>query len=260
MDLPDDKSGGKIGLALGSGAALGAAHIGVLRALEESDIKVDLVAGTSIGAMVAAFYAFGMSVDEIEEVALALDWPDVSGIALSKMGLFTNNELGELLDLHLGDVKFKDSILDLAVVATDISNGEKLIIKEGDVSDAVKASTCVPVLFEPVEIDGRLLVDGGLIESVPTSALQMMGSDYKIAVDLKAHRQYKRPDSILDIMNNTLEIGLTHLANVNPNEIDLLIQPNLGEFSRTDTENTDKMIERGYRAANEAIENLVKRP
>ncbi|WP_138430841.1 patatin-like phospholipase family protein [Fodinibius saliphilus] len=245
-----------IGLALGGGAALGAAHVGVLRALEEYEIPIDYLAGTSIGAMVGAFYAFGMSVDEIESIALDLDWPDISAIALSKRGLLTNHELGMLLDNNLGDVTFEEATIPLAVVATDIATGEKVIIDKGDVSDAVKASTCIPVLFEPVQYQGRLLVDGGLKESVPVSAIQDFEADKIIGVDLGASREYEEPDNILAILNNTLEIALTHLAHVNPLDIDLLIQPQLGKFSRTNTERIADMIEIGYQSAKKAMSKV----
>jgi NTE family protein len=243
-----------IGLALGGGATLGAAHVGILRALEEAEIEIDCIAGTSIGAMVGAFYAFGMSVDEIEQIALDLDWPDISGLALSKRGLLNNDEMGKLLDKHLGDVHFEDADIPFAAVTTDISTGEKVILDGGDVSEAVKASTCIPVLFEPIEYNGRLLVDGGLKESVPLSAIQKMGAEYTIGVDLNAHRKYKRPENILDILNNTLEIALKHLANVNSREIDLLIQPNLAEFSRSETKDIDKMISEGYKTAKDMLD------
>lgn len=254
MKLFNRKSDQKVGLALGGGATLGGAHVGVLRALEETEITIDCIAGTSIGAMVGALYAFGMSVDEIEKIALELDWPDISGIALSRRGLLTNDEMGKLLDKHLGDVYFEDAEIPFAAVTTDISTGEKVILDEGDVSEAVKASTCIPVLFEPIEYNGHLLVDGGLKESVPISAIKNMGAEYTIGVDLNAHRNYKRPENILDILNNTLEIALKHLANVKSQEIDLLIQPNLAEFSRSETKDIDKMISEGYKSAKEMLD------
>jgi NTE family protein len=254
MNLFNRKSDKKVGLALGGGATLGGAHVGVLRALEETELSIDYIAGTSIGAMVGALYAFGMPVNEIEQIALDLDWPDISGLALSKRGLLNNDEMGKLLDQHLGDVYFEDADIPFAAVTTDISTGEKVILDEGDVSEAVKASTCIPVLFEPIEYNGRLLVDGGLKESVPLSAIQQMGAEYTIGVDLNAHRKYKRPENILDILNNTLEIALKHLANVNSREIDLLIQPNLAEFSRSETKDIDKMISEGYKTAKDMLE------
>lgn len=161
--------------------------------LKKLKIKIDMIGGTSIGAMVGAFYAFGMPVDEIEKITLEMDWPDISGIALSRRGLLNNNEMGRLLDKHLGDVYFEDADIPFAAVTTDISTGEKVILDEGDVSEAVKASTCIPVLFEPIEYNGCLLVDGGLKESIPLSAIQNMGAEFTIGVDLNAHRKYKRP-------------------------------------------------------------------
>lgn len=254
--LKDERDSGKIGLALGGGAALGAAHVGVLRALEEHNIKPGYIAGTSIGALVAALYAFGKSVDEIEEIALSLDWLDISDIKLSTRGLLSNNEMGELLEEHLGKVNFEEAQIKLAVVATDISNGEKVVIKEGKVSDAVEASACIPVIFEPVEIDGRMLVDGGLLESIPVSALKEMGAEYIIGVDVKAFRKYKRPDDIFDVLNNSLEIALIHLAHVRVEDVDLMIQPKLGNYSRMDTEHTKEMIDIGYEAGMEALKDL----
>jgi len=246
-----------IGLALGGGAALGAAHVGVLKAIDELGIPIEYVAGTSIGALVGAFYAFGMPVDEIEEIALDLHWPDVSTITLPKRGLFSNHELGELLDSRLGDVRFSDAEKSLAVTTTNIADGTKVILDQGDVSNAVKASACIPVLYEPVEIDGQFLVDGGLIESIPLSAIQKLDASYIIGVDLKSERQYQEPKNILDILNNTFEIALKHLANVNVDDIDILIQPKLGQYSRTDTQNTAKMIDEGYRVAKPALKEVA---
>lgn len=254
--MNNSKGSDGIGLALGSGAALGAAHIGVLKALEEHNIKPSFITGTSIGALVGALYAFGKSVEEIEEIAIGLDWLDISDIRLSKMGLLSNNEIGELLDEHLGEVTFEEANIKLAVVATDIANGEKVILDKGRVSEAVEASTCIPVIFEPIEIDGRLLVDGGLLESVPVSVLKEFGAAKTIAVDVKAFRKYKRPDDIFDVLNNSLEIALIHLAHVHIEDVDLLIQPKLGDYSRMDTNHTREMIDLGYEAAVEALDDF----
>ncbi|WP_249066558.1 patatin-like phospholipase family protein [Halalkalibaculum roseum] len=254
--MNNSKGSDGIGLALGSGAALGAAHIGVLKALEEHNIKPSFITGTSIGALVGALYAFGKSVEEIEEIAIGLDWLDISDIRLSKMGLLSNNEIGELLNEHLGEVTFEEANIKLAVVATDIANGEKVILDKGRVSEAVEASTCIPVIFEPIEIDGRMLVDGGLLESVPVSVLKDFGAAKTIAVDVKAFRKYKRPDDIFDVLNNSLEIALIHLAHVRIEDVDLLIQPKLGDYSRMDTNHTREMIDLGYEAAVEALDDF----
>ena len=114
----------KVGLALGGGAALGASHIGVLKVLEEYGQRVDVVSGTSIGAMIGAFYAFGMDVDKIEEIAVDLKWLDVSSLSISRMGLLSNQKLGRLITRHLGNVNIEDAQKPLAIVATDLANGE----------------------------------------------------------------------------------------------------------------------------------------
>ena len=151
-----------IGLALGGGVFLGAAHIGVLRAIDEFNIKISHIAGTSIGALIAALYAFRKSWEDIKSIALELGWFDISGLSLSKYGLLSNKNVGKIITDTLGDVKFEDSNIPLAAIATDISTGNKVVLTKGRVADGVMASTCIPGVFLPVEINGELLVDGVL--------------------------------------------------------------------------------------------------
>lgn len=134
----------KLGLALGGGAALGAAHVGVLKAFDELKIKPEFISGTSIGAFVAAHYAFGTPIDELEEIALDLNWLDVGGFKLSKLGLLSNERLGEKILDQLGKVNIEESTIPLAMIATNISKGKKVVLKEGPLYKAVMASTCLP--------------------------------------------------------------------------------------------------------------------
>ncbi len=240
----------KTGLALGGGAALGASHVGVLKALEEHEIEVDFISGTSIGAMIGAFYAFGMKVDKIEEIAVNLRWLDVSGISISRMGLLSNEKLGNLVKQHLGKVKIEDAEKSLAIIATDLSSGQKVLLKEGDLATAVKASTCIPGIFIPVETDGKMLVDGGLVENVPIDTLKEMGADEIIAVDINALRLYKKPDDIIEVVTNALDIAIENLSSAKGEEVDLLIRPKLSSYSRTvdDPQKLRELIEKGYEA------------
>jgi len=187
----------KIGLALGGGAVLGASHIGVIRALEEMDVEISFVTGTSIGAFVGALYSFGNTSKDIEEIVLQLNWMEISGIAIFESGLLSNAKLGKLLEKSLGEKKIEDADIPLAVIATDISNGEKVIINKGLVTQAVMASTCIPGVFSPVEFDEKLLVDGGIVENITIDTVKNMGADYVIGVDLYAIKTYNKPDSIL---------------------------------------------------------------
>ena len=174
----------KIGLALGGGAVLGAAHIGVLKAIEEFNIPISYIAGTSIGAIISAFYAFGKNWEEMAILLKGLNWLDISRISLSQFGLLSNKKLGKLITDNLGDVTFDEACIPLAMIATDITSGEKVVLKSGNVAAAVMASSCIPGIFIPVEIDNRLLVDGELVENVPVTPLKEMGANFIISVDL----------------------------------------------------------------------------
>lgn len=236
------------GLALGGGAILGAAHIGVLRALEEKNIKPQLISGTSIGALIAAFYAFGLSVDEIEKLALELNWSDISSLKLSKLSLFSNKKLGEIVAATLGDVNIEDAVTPLAIVACDIATGEKVILSEGPLAPAVMASSCLPGIFSPVKIDGRLLVDGGIAENVPVSALRNLGANSLIAVDLSLKVKYNEPNDVFDVISNAISIAIDSNTRSRTRPADLIITPDLTSKSRTNTDPAEikHMIDIGY--------------
>ena len=195
------KKGYKIGLALGGGAALGAAHIGVLKAIEELEIEISFISGTSIGAFVAAFYANGKNSAEIQAITKDLEWLDISGFTLSKFGLLSNEKLGKLIMKHLGDLEIQDAKIPAAMIATDIKTGEKITLNEGKIAQAAMASTCIPGVFIPVQMKDRWLVDGGLVENVPLSPLKEMGADFIIAVDLNTNQTFRKPENIIEKMN-----------------------------------------------------------
>jgi len=248
----------KTGLALGGGAILGAAHIGVLRGLEEKNIQIDYIAGTSIGALIAAFYAFGLEIDEIEKMAINMDWSDISSLRLSKFSLFSNQKLGNLLIDTLGDVNIEDARIPLAVVAADISSGEKIVLRKGNLAQAVMASTCLPGVYAPVEINGRKLVDGGIVENVPTTTVSQLGANSLISVDLGAKVSYNEPKDIFDIISNAISITIDNGTQASPQLTELLIAPDLTSHSRVNTnpEHVKTMIKKGY---DETIKDLNSR-
>ncbi|MBT8149398.1 MAG: patatin-like phospholipase family protein [Gammaproteobacteria bacterium] len=239
----------KIGLALGGGAVLGAAHIGVLKALEENDIQIDSITGTSIGAFVAALHAFGISAREIEVIVTELGWLDISKLALSKYGVLSNEKLGKAMREIIGDVSFSDAKIPLAVIATNIASGNPVVLNQGDVATATMASTCVPGVFAPVELDGQMLVDGGLVENVPLSPLRDMGANFIIGVDLNAKRQYEQPGDMIDVLMNALDIAIDNSTRLQTKNVDLLITPEVFHFSRTDRDNIEHLVSEGYKAA-----------
>lgn len=243
----------KVGLALGGGAVLGAAHIGVLKALDELEISIGWISGTSIGALVACLFAFGKDESKVMDLAIDLSWRDIAGISFSKYGLFSNEKIETFLIENIGDVTFDQANIPLAIVATDITTGEKVIFREGNVAQAVMASTCIPGIFQPVEVDGRLLVDGGIAENIPVSPLKEMGVDLIIAVDLNAKHDYGKPNNIVGVLLNSFHYALINSAKLQTARANIHIKPDLSSFNRMKLSQTEDLIEKGY---NETMKHL----
>lgn len=175
-----------VGLALGSGSARGLAHIGVLRALDEAGVTVDVVAGTSIGALIGAVHAAG-KIDLLAETFRAFDWRRMASffdVVLPTSGLLDGARISAMVRDHVPSEAIAELRLPFAAVATDIATGQEVVIREGDVIEAVRASISVPGILTPVRRDGRFLVDGGLVNPVPVSAARGLGARFVIAVDL----------------------------------------------------------------------------
>ena len=249
------KKNKKIGLALGGGAVLGAAHIGVLKALKEHDISISYVSGTSIGAFVSAFLAFEKTWEEIEEIAKDLNWLDISGMSLSQFGLLSNKKLGKLIEEYIGDVNFEEAKIPVAMIATDITSGDKVVLDKRNIAQAVMASTCIPGIFVPVEIEDRLLVDGGIVENVPITPLEDMGAEVIIGVDLNAEHARKKPENIIEVLLRSFDFLIKTATELQTAEADILIKPDLSDFNMVDIDQADDLIEVGYK---EAIKILQK--
>jgi len=235
-----------IGLALGGGAVLGAAHVGVFKAVLEHNINIDYISGTSIGAFAAAFFAFGKSYEDIEHIALKLKWIDISDLSISKFGLLSNGKLGRLIVKHLGDVNIEDADIPLAIIATDATNGEKIVMDKGPLAEAVMASTSIPGIFKPVDVGDRILVDGGITENVPIDTVRNLGAEFVIAVDLNSKNKYNKPDNILDVLVNSFHFLIQERVKSQTEKANLLIEPDLSQFNRTSTKHVDKLIKIGY--------------
>ncbi len=248
-----DRNVGTTGLALSGGAILGTAHIGVLQALDEGGVEVTHLAGTSMGAIVATLFAFGNTGKAMQEIAMELHWRDVTRLSPSRLGLLSTEKLQETLRRRLGDVRLEESSRPLALIATDVSTGEKVVMSEGDAVVAASASACVPGIFIPVEREGRLLVDGALVEGLPISPLVEWGVDRIVAVDAYVGMSFRRPANLLELLSNAVNIALANADRREAARADLLISPDLRGFSATDLKDVPKLVEAGYRAAKEAL-------
>ncbi|MEZ8132567.1 MAG: NTE family protein [Polaribacter sp.] len=248
----------KIGLALGGGAAKGVAHIGVLKALEDAKVNIDFIAGTSVGAMIAALYAFNVDIEAIGSLARRLTMSKVTSFKLNKTGFFTTESLRELILEYVGEVNIEDALIPLSIVATDINSGEEIILTTGSVADAVCASAAIPGIYIPVELNGRTLVDGGLVQNVPIEALQALGAGVTIASHLNSVSHYSEISHVLDVMRNAFEIAVSQHTQDQLKDADLLISMDLSDFSlRDNTERYDELFDIGYRAATIQLTKLA---
>lgn len=243
----------KTGLALSGGSILGAAHIGVLKAIEEKNITINHISGTSVGSFIAALYAFGKGPKEMAVISMNLKWPDVSTLSLSKFGLLSNEKLGELIVEHLGDVNIEDSKIPLSIIATDISKGEKVILEKGNLAQAVRASSAIPGIFAPIEINKTLLVDGGVFENLPISPLKDAKMNTIIAVDLLSNKPDKRPKNILEVVLSTFHHMITSSSQVQEKDVNIFIKPDLSSFNRINTKQTKDIIQKGYESAKQLL-------
>lgn len=244
----------RIGLALGGGGAKGIAHIGVLKAIEENDLQIECIAGTSIGALVASYYAFGKSIDSLQSLTAEMSFSSLIGLTLQKQGLFSTKSIKEMIEQDLGKVYIEQAPIPLAICTTDISTGERVILREGKLADAVCASMAVPGIFIPVQIHGRTLVDGGITENVPVSALEEMGAGITIAVDLNGGKEYQSPKDMIAIMGNAIDIAIDLTTKQQLKRADLVLSLDLGHFSRLGNgEEYEALFSLGYEGMQKKI-------
>jgi len=178
----------KIGIALGSGSARGLAHIGVLKVLEANKIPINYIAGSSMGALIGALYASGLSVQQLDDIACNADWKLTAKMftpTLPWNGLVSGNRIRDFIKTLVGDININDLKIPYAAVATDVNTGEKIVIQQGSLVEAIRASISIPGVFTPVQYGGRFLVDGGVANPVPVDVIKSMGADIVIAVNVR---------------------------------------------------------------------------
>lgn len=193
-----------VGLALGAGAAKGFAHIGVLEALEEAGIRVDMIAGSSMGAIVGGGYASGLSVEALSDVALNSDWLDVLNLIdpiFPTRGFIDGQKIHRFLDELYDHKNIEDLNIPFAATTVDILKGDLFVLNKGNLANAARASSSIPIIFNPLAQDDKVLVDGGMIDPVPVDVVRSMGADYIIAVNVLAFSDEDLGDQELKYMN-----------------------------------------------------------
>lgn len=247
-----------VALVLSGGATRGAAHIGVLQVLEREGIQPAIVAGNSAGSIVGAAYAAGVPADEMSEIFHRLDWAMLARPARwGAGGLFTSRPMEVFIEQKIGQITFEELPRKLAVVACDIVSGERVVLKEGSVARAVRASSAVPGLFKPVEIGERLLVDGGVVENFPVSLALEMGADYIIGVNVTITDHFgARPGNFIQTLIAANSIR-GRIILPEREKINCLIEPDLRAFSAWDFEHSREMEIAGRIAAEKALPQLM---
>jgi NTE family protein len=242
----------RVGVALGGGFARGIAHLGVLRVLEQENIPVDYLGGTSAGAMLAIAYASGHRIQEIEAQARATRFKDFGNWKLSWMGLASNQKLEHYPRRYLGVSTFEELKIPLAIAATDLGTGTPAYFTTGPLGPALRASCAYPGMFVPVELDGRMLVDGFLASPVPVEAVRNMGADVVIAVFLEAANN-RMPTSIVDVIGLSFAILQRHADLEWRRTADIVIEPSVKNFLWDDFEKTSELMAAGEVAARAAL-------
>jgi len=240
----------RVGLALSGGSVRGAAHIGVLEVLEAAGIRPDCVAGTSAGSVVGAVYCAGMPLSEIKRLARQLQWSKLVRLTRPRLGFLDTQRLEDYLNEVLDGRTFEELEIPFAAVAVDILRGEVVVLREGPVAPAVRASCSLPGVAVPVQWDDRLLVDGGVLNNLPVSPVREMGAEYVIAVDLhpRGVQAHSPPKTLMEMWSLTFYtlVGATHSE---AEDADCLIVPDIYGFSWVDFSQVDTLIEKGREAA-----------
>ena len=238
-----------IGLALGGGAAKGFAHIGVIKMLETSGIHVDVVAGTSAGSVVGALYASGMDPFQLQQTAFGLDEAKIRDVRLFSGGLVRGKALQDYVNHLVHHQPIERLKLPFAAVATQLETGQRTVFVSGNTGQAVRASSSIPGVFEPVEIRGRHYVDGGVVSPVPVDAARQLGANFVIAVDISARPGGTNPQGMFNIMAQSITIMGRELARQEIARADVVIRPDLSGIGPADFEQRDEAILAGEKAA-----------
>ena len=249
----------RIGLALGGGAARGFAHIGVIQVLEEGGIKADLVVGTSAGSLVAALYAAGRAGPELARTALAMDESAITDWSFPGRGLIRGDALARYVREQTGGRTIEQLPMALGIVATDLDTGAAVLFQRGDVGLAVRASSAVPAVFQPVKIGNREYVDGGLVSPVPVRFARQMGAELVIAVDISSPPDGNATGDAFSLLLQTFAIMGRSINQFELKDADVVFRPALGGVSSADFAARKRAIDAGRAAATAGLAVLRQR-
>lgn len=250
----------RVGLALSGGGARGFAHVGVIKALADNNIPIDLVSGVSAGSFVGGALAAGLSADEIVEVGRKISWFGVAGFSYSPRGLLSSAAMDTFIENNFPTRRFEDLKLPFAAVACDLATGEEVVFKgSGDLAFAIRASCAIPGVFVPmIDDEGRSLIDGGAATPMPTKAVRKLGADIVIAVDvLTCGSTFMAAPSTL--IGTFFQSAMLMIRNASRNQhyrADVVIEPEIAHIRPDEIAKRDELMELGEKAALEKIDEI----
>jgi len=252
----------RVGLALSGGAARGIAHVGVLRALVENGIPIDAISGASAGSLIGGCFAAGLSIERLEKMAASFRWRHTARLSFSRLGLQSNARMETFLRANLPVTRFEDLKIPFAAMVTDLRKGSLIVFRDkGDLPFAIRASCAIPFVYAPVEDrDGRLLIDGGIVENLPISQTRDLGADIVIGVDVNFDgvKFFDRPHTALGVLAYTFIAVERIVSNQQRRDADLLIVPKVGHIRWDQTRRANELVKAGYEAGLESIDEIRK--
>lgn len=253
---PGDGNHPKIGVALGGGFARGIAHIGVLRVLEQNNIPIDFIAGTSVGALIASAYASGSPLEEMERQGAATRFRDFGRWTISRMGMASNERLEDFLRRFTPAHDFSEMKIPLSIVATDIIKGESVYFTDGEIGPALRASCAYPGLFLPVEYQDHFLVDGFITESVPSTAVRRLGAEFVIGVHLEPGLLSSRPRNTIEVISRSFSVIQVGMVQPWRAATDVLLEPDVHHVLWDEFAKTPQLVAAGEDSARAALPQI----
>lgn len=246
----------RLSLVLGSGGLRGMAHIGVLKVLEEEKIPIHSIVGCSIGSLIGALYASGYSAQRLNRMTHHLQKREWLDLVVPRMGLFAGKKILTVMEVMTRQRKIEDTKIPLYIVATDLLSGQEVVLKEGSIAEAVRASTAVPGIFAPLAKEGKLYADGAIVNPIPVDVADRLGADVIVGVDLANDLSTVQVKNVVDVVLRSIDIVEQQIGQKHSEAADVMIYPAVGHISPSDFDSVAECIRLGEEAAREHIEEI----
>lgn len=244
--MDQNKNRPKVGLALSSGGARGFAHIGVIQALHEDGIPIDVIAGSSMGALIAGCYAASLDIEHLAKFAAVFKRKSYLDFELPRLGFIKGERVRQLIKLLTHGKNIEQLKIPVAIAATDLHTGEKVIFTSGNAAESIRSSISIPGIFLPYSYAGRTLIDGGVTTWIPVKEARELGADIVIACNVSPENPNVKSYNVLDVITRSIEIMQFEGRVISSKEADVYLNPNLSMYSSTAFTNISEMMYSGY--------------